>query len=334
VKSKMSYKKAGVDIDKTDKMVRRIKTLCAGTTRPEVLGKIGNFSGFCTVPKKYKEPVLVSSTDGVGTKLIVSLLRNDFSTIGIDLVAMCVNDLITSGAEPLFFLDYYATGKVSPEHFFAVLKGIVRGCKQSNCALVGGEIAEMPDCYANGTYDLAGFSVGINEKSKIITGKNVKKGDVLIGLASSGLHSNGYSLARKVFTKKEISSSDWGKELLKPTRIYVKVISELVRSLEVRSIAHITGGGLYDNLPRVMPRSVAALIDQSAWKIPPLFQEIQKRGTITDSEMFRTFNMGIGMVVIVDTRVVDKALSIVRKNRQKAFIIGEVISGAREVKIA
>lgn len=334
MKGSMSYKKAGVDINKTDRMVSRIKTLCRTTSRPEVLGSIGNFSGFCSIPKKYKHPVLVSSTDGVGTKLIVSMLRDDYSTIGIDLVAMCVNDLITSGAEPLFFLDYYATGRVDPEHFYAVLKGIVRGCKQSHCSLVGGEIAEMPDCYANGKYDLAGFSVGINDKNKIITGKDVKKGDMLIGLASSGLHSNGYSLARKVFTKKEISSSDWGKELLKPTRIYVKAIGELCRAVKVRSIAHITGGGLYDNLPRVMPRSLSAVIDQSAWRIPQIFKEIQKRGHIPDHEMFRTFNMGIGMVVVVDKRAVASALAVLKRNKQKACVIGEVISGDTSVKIA
>jgi phosphoribosylformylglycinamidine cyclo-ligase len=261
------------------------------------------------------------------------MLRNDYTTIGIDLVAMCVNDVITCGAEPLFFLDYYATGKVKPQHFYDVLKGIVRGCKQAHSAVVGGEIAEMPDCYSKNKYDLAGFSVGIVDRNKVITGATVKKGDVAIGLASSGLHSNGYSLARKVFTKNEISNSEWGKKLLTPTRIYVKPIMDLCKSIQIRSIAHITGGGLYDNLPRVLPQSVSIVIDQTSWKVPSIFREIQSRGNIDESEMFRTFNMGIGMVVIIKKKDIDQCFRILRKHRLKAFLIGEIISGKTSVQI-
>lgn len=334
VKKKITYKTAGVDIDKTDSMVKTIKRMCQATERPEVIGKIGNFSGFFGLPnKKYSQPVLVSSTDGVGTKLIVSIARNEFTTIGIDLVAMCVNDLITCGAEPLFFLDYFASGKVKPKHFFDVLKGIVNGCRQSHCSLVGGEIAEMPDCYSDDKYDLAGFAVGVIDRKKIIDGSKVKKGDIAIGLASTGLHSNGYSLARKVFTDSEIKKSEWGKELLKPTRIYVKPILKLCESLKLKSIAHITGGGLYDNVPRVLPKNLSLIIDKKAWKVPSIFNEIQKRTSLPDREMYRTFNMGIGMVVIVAKNDVTNAMKIIKNFRIPAYILGEVISGKNSVEI-
>lgn len=330
---KMTYKQSGVDIEQTNTMVKKIKTMCNSTNRKEVLGKIGNFSGFFSLPKGMKEPVLVGATDGVGTKLMIAQMRKEFTTIGIDLVAMCVNDLITSGAEPLFFLDYYATGKVKQKHFFDVLKGIVTGCKQSNSALIGGEIAEMPDCYTDDKYDLAGFSVGVVDKKKIIDGSRVKKKDVVLGIASSGLHSNGYSLARKLFTKKELAEGVWGKALLRPTTIYVKPIQALLAKVTVKAIAHITGGGLYDNVPRVIPKQYSVVIDKTSWKVPKLFKEMQKRGNIDDFEMYRTFNMGIGMAVVMSEKEVSIAQNILKKFKLNSWVIGDVTTGDKEVVI-
>ncbi|MBU1864303.1 MAG: phosphoribosylformylglycinamidine cyclo-ligase [Candidatus Omnitrophica bacterium] len=335
MKKKLTYKKAGVDVNKTDQIVSKIKTLSRSTNRAEVLGKIGNFSGFFSVPKKgMKNPVLVASTDGVGTKIMIATARNNYSTIGIDLVAMCVNDLITAGAEPLFFLDYYATGKVDSRNFLSILRGIVGGCRQAGCALLGGEIAEMPDCYEKNKYDLAGFTVGIVDKGNIIDGSKVKVGDVVIGIASSGLHSNGYSLARKIFTKQEIKRSKWGKLLLTPTKIYVKPILSLCSKIRVKSIVHITGGGLYDNIPRVIPKRMNVIINKNAWKVPHIFKEIQRRGNVAEKEMFRTFNMGIGMAVVMSKRDCQKAQKILAKERIDSFVIGKVVRGNNKVIIS
>lgn len=329
----MTYKSAGVDVDKTNEMVKKIKGMCKKTERKEVLGKIGNFSGFFSLPSNIKNPVLVGATDGVGTKLMVAIQRKKLDTIGIDLVAMCVNDIICSGAQPLFFLDYFASGKVAPEKFYDVLKGVVKGCKQSNCSLIGGEIAEMPDFYDNKKFDLAGFCTGIVDKKKIVDGTKVKKGDVLIGLASTGLHSNGYSLARKVFSAKEIAEGEEGKLLLKPTKIYVKEILELTKAVKVKSIAHITGGGLYENIPRVIPDSTGVRIDSKAWNLPKIFKIIQEKGNIADKEMYRTFNMGIGMVCIVSKKDVEKSMAILKKMKTKSFVIGSVTDDAQNVVI-
>ena len=331
-KKKLSYKSAGVDIDKTDKMVKKIKTMCATTTRKEVLGGIGGFGGCFEIPKGYKQPVLVSGTDGVGTKLLISEERKEYSTIGIDLVAMSVNDVIVCGAEPLFFLDYYSSGKIDKAQFFDVLKGIVKGCKQSGCSLVGGEMAEMPDCYPKGKYDLAGFCVGVVEKKEIIDGSRVRKGDVLIGIPSSGLHSNGYSLARKAFSKKELRS-EWGKKLLVPTKIYVSAVKALKKNVDLRGISHITGGGLYDNIPRVLPANVGVVIDKESWTRPVIFDEIQKRGNVDEVEMYRTFNMGIGLVVIVPARDVENSLRVLAVEKYAGVVIGEVVSADRSVII-
>lgn len=334
MKKKMTYKQSGVDIEKTNAMVKTIKNVCKKTNRSEVLGKIGSFSGFFSLPqKKYRNPVLVAATDGVGTKLMIAQYRNNFKSIGIDLVAMCVNDIITSGAEPLYFLDYYATGKVNEKHFFDILAGIAKGCKESNCSLIGGEIAEMPDFYTKEKFDLAGFCTGVVDRRKIITGSKVSSGDVVIGLNSSGLHSNGYSLARKLFTKTEISKGQWGKLLLKPTIIYTKAIRMLVEKNVCKSIAHITGGGLIDNIPRVLPKNMDVCIQKNSWKIPKIFNEIQKRGSITEKEMFRTFNMGIGMIVIISKKNVNNVVKILRKNKVEHAIIGTVKLGSNRVLI-
>lgn len=329
----MTYKSSGVDVDKTNKMVKKIKTMCNFTNRKEVLGKIGNFSGFFNLPRNVKNPVLVGATDGVGTKLMVAKLKNKYDTIGIDLVAMCVNDIITSGAEPLFFLDYFASGNVDPDNFFDVLKGVVKGCKQSNCSLIGGEIAEMPDFYDNKKFDLAGFCTGIVDRKKIIDGSKVKKGDIVIGLASSGLHSNGYSLARKIFTSNEIKNTAWGDLLLRPTKIYVKEILELVNKIDVKSIAHITGGGIFENIPRVIPSKLDVIIDKQSWSMPEIFKALQKKGNVADKEMYRTFNMGLGMVVVVDKKSAERTVEILKKMRTRSWIVGEVIPGKNLVTI-
>ena len=306
----MSYKKSGVDVNKTNAMIRNIKYLCGKTKRKEVIGNIGQFSGFFRPDiKSIKDPILVASTDGVGTKLMIAQKRNNYSSIGIDLVAMCVNDIITCGAEPLFFLDYFATGKVKPNHFFSILKGIVTGCKQSHCALIGGEIAEMPRFYNRDKFDIAGFCVGIIDKNKIMDGTNVRVHDVVLGIASSGLHSNGYSLARRLFTSQEIKSSHWGSLLMKPTIIYTKPILHIAKKICIHATAHITGGGLYDNIPRVIPKNKSVVINSKAWNVPRIFNEIKKRGNINEKEMYRTFNMGIGMITIISNKAIPRYIS-------------------------
>ena len=328
----IDYKKAGVDIDRSNRFVKDIAKLVSGTKRPEVIGNIGGFSSFVKIPKKYKDPVLVSSTDGVGTKLMVADYLGKHTTVGIDLVAMCANDLVVTGAEPLFFLDYFATGRLDNKKAKDVIKGIVDGCRQSGCALVGGETAEMPGMYNGGQYDLAGFCVGVVERKRIIDGRGVKIGDKIIGLESSGAHSNGFSLIRKIFSKRELKGKI-GKSVLTPTIIYVRPILKLIQKINVKSMAHITGGGFYDNIPRVLPLGKSALIYKGSWPVPVIFRMIQKKAKIGDKEMYRTFNMGVGMVAVVDKRDVNKAHGIIKKYGLKSWTIGTIIKGKGEVVI-
>lgn len=339
----LTYKQSGVDIEAAEAAIRRIGPLAKSTFRPEVLGEIGAFAGFVKVPAGYREPVLVSSTDGVGSKLKVAFLADRHDTVGIDLVAMGVNDVLVHGAEPLFFLDYLAVGKVVPEKIEAVVRGVAEGCRQAGCSLVGGETAELPDFYAPGEYDLAGFCVGVAERSRIIDGSTVTPGDRLIGLASSGLHSNGYSLARKVvFEFMGLKVSDvlpgLGRTvadvLLTPTRIYVKPVLELLKAVPVRAMAHITGGGLTGNLPRVLPTGRKAVIDHGAWTVPPIFTLIRETGKIAEEEMFRTFNMGIGLVLVVAREQADHCRALLASLGEAAWIIGEVQAGSRGVEYA
>ena len=328
----IDYKRSGVDIDKSNRFIKDITGMVSSSRRKEVIGTIGGFSSLMKIPKKYKEPILVSSTDGVGTKLMIADALNKHTTIGIDLVAMCVNDIIVVGAEPLFFLDYLAIGTLNNKKAKDIITGIVTGCKEAGCSLVGGETAEMPGMYKKDTYDLAGFCVGVAEKKNIIDGKSIKEGDVIIGIASSGLHSNGFSLVRKVFKKNELKGAI-GKTLLKPTIIYVKAIQKLLKNIKIKSMAHITGGGFYDNIPRVLPKGKAALIYKETWPIPGIFKMIQKKAKISDKEMFRTFNMGIGMVLVVNKNDVQKAQEAIKKSGLKSWKIGKVIKGKKEVII-
>jgi phosphoribosylformylglycinamidine cyclo-ligase len=327
----LSYKKAGVNIDQADEFIKRIKPLVKSTSRPEVLGGIGGFSGlFLPRLKGMKNPVLVSSTDGVGTKLLVADVLKKYDTVGIDLVAMSVDDVVVTGAEPLFFLDYIACGKLDRYMLTQVMKGIVRGCREARCALVGGETAELPGLYEKGKWDLAGFCVGLVDKDKIIDGRSSKKGDRVIGLASSGLHSNGYSLARRVFSEKELKGR-WGLELLRPTRIYTRPILAVMNKVRIKAMAHITGGGFYDNIPRVIPDGLGVRIRIGAWPVPAIFREIQQRGRIGQREMFRTFNMGVGMVVVVGARDAERTTALFQSLGQKAWVIGELTAGKHEV---
>jgi phosphoribosylformylglycinamidine cyclo-ligase len=279
-----------------------------------------------------QDPLLVSGTDGVGTKLLVARIAGKHDTIGQDLVAMCVNDIITCGAEPLFFLDYFATGGLKDKVYTAVIKSIARACKDSNCALIGGETAEMPGVYGKGEYDLAGFCVGLVEARKMINGKKVKNGFTVLGLSASGLHSNGFSLVRRVFSPGEIKGK-WGPELLKPTRLYVKSVLSLVKAEIPAALAHITGGGFYENIPRCLPKGLSVIIKQGSWRIPPIFKEVQRRGKIAEPEMYRTFNMGIGMAVITEPKKVKRAVAICKKSGIKAYPIGEVVKGKKGVVI-
>ena len=326
----MTYKKAGVDIDKANVFVKKIKPLVEKTYTKDTLGTIGHFGGFFKANfLGMKEPVLVSSTDGVGTKLLVANIAKKFDTVGIDLVAMCANDVIACGAKPLFFLDYFATGEIKPDVAVDVVKGISFGCREAECALVGGETAEMPGLYKKGDFDLSGFCVGVVNRRDIIDGSSVKVGDRILGLASSGIHSNGYSLVRKIFSKSEMKAK-YKKELLKPTLIYVKPIIELIRNFRVKAIAHITGGGFYDNIPRVLPDGTAASIDKGSWRVPPIFEIIRKRSKLDDEELYRTFNMGIGMIVILDKNEILKAIEKLKRFGVKARDIGEVIKWAKK----
>lgn len=329
----LTYKQAGVNIDEADSFVQKLKPLVRMTERAEVLSSIGGFSGlFAPRLKGMKKPVLVSSTDGVGTKLIIADLLKKYDTIGIDLVAMNVDDVVVVGAEPLFFLDYIACGKLDKNQLLEVVRGIVRGCREANCALIGGETAELPGLYEPGKWDLAGFCVGIVDADKVIDGCHCRAGDKVIGLASSGLHSNGYSLVRRVFSEEEIKSQ-WGKELLKPTKIYTPVILEALKKIKIKAMAHITGGGFYDNIPRVIPEGLQVVIKKGSWLVPSIFQEIQRRGEVAEREMFRTFNMGVGFVVVCSAKEAEAALKLFQKLGQKAWVIGELVRGKRQVII-
>ena len=327
----LSYRDAGVDIDAGNSLVEQIKPIVKNTFRPGVLAGLGGFGALFELPlDRYREPVLVSGTDGVGTKLRLALALQKHDTIGIDLVAMCVNDIIVTGAEPLFFLDYYATGHLDVEVATSVIRGIAEGCRQSGAALTGGETAEMPGIYESGDYDLAGFCVGIVEKSRIIEPGRVRSGDVLIGLASSGPHSNGYSLIRKIL---EVSGADLqqpladttlGEALLQPTRIYVKPLLALHQALDIHAMAHITGGGLPENLPRVLPDNTRAVIDSQSWERPAVFNWLKAQGNVQESEMLRTFNCGVGMVICVAESDAEQALELLRAEGEEAWRLGRI----------
>jgi len=336
----ISYKKSGVNIEAGYEVVRRVKKLARSTYIPGVLGEIGLFGGCFAIDKKN---VLVSGADGVGTKLKLAFLMNKHDTVGLDLVAMNADDVVACGARPLFFLDYIGTHKIDPDLMEQILIGITRGCKLAGCALIGGETAELTDLYAPGEYDLAGFAVGIVERKKIINGSAIRPGDKIIGLASSGLHSNGYTLARKVFLEKAGLSlheqvqglnKSLGEELLTPTRIYSKSILALIKKVKVKGIAHITGGGLPENLGRILPKGCKAAIDRSAFKVPTIFGLLQLYGRISKDEMFKTFNMGIGMAVIVSPKEVNKAISTLEDCGEKVYLIGEVEKGRQGVEIS
>jgi len=338
---RLTYKSAGVDINAGNDFVKTIKPLVRTTFRPEVLGDLGGFGGFFGLDsKKYKEPVLVSGTDGVGTKLKIALEMNRHDTVGIDLVAMSVNDIVVSGAEPLFFLDYLATGKLDSRVSVEILRGIVKGCRLAGCALLGGETAEMPSFYPEGVYDLAGFAVGVVEKSRIIDGSRIKTDDIVIGLASSGLHSNGFSLARKIaFEVAGLKPTDdvkgWnhclGDELLTPTRIYVKPVLGLIQEMDVRGLAHITGGGMTENIPRILPEGLQARIKVGSWPIPTVMEWLGKQGRVSTVELYRVFNMGIGMIVIVEPAHASGAIEALNRVGESAFQIGKIVSGERKV---
>ena len=337
---RVSYKDAGVDIEKGDAFVQAIKPMVESTFRPEVLTKIGGFAGCVSLnPERYKKPILVSSTDGVGTKLKIAFLMNRHDTVGIDLVAMCVNDIVVSGAKPLFFLDYIATSKLDTERATKVISGIVKGCIEAECSLIGGETAEMPGFYKGEEYDLAGFAVGIVENSQVIDGSGVTVGDKLVGVASSGLHSNGFSLVRKLLLDQlkmdlekrvEEIGEVLGEELLRPTRIYVKTVLNLARDFNVVGIAHITGGGITGNLPRVIPKGCKAIVQKGTWDIPPIFSFLKEKGKIPEEEMLGIFNNGIGMVLVVRSRDAEEILVRLRSLGEKAFVIGEVGKSERE----
>jgi phosphoribosylformylglycinamidine cyclo-ligase len=337
---KVSYKDAGVDIEKGDAFVQAIKPMVESTFRPEVLTKIGGFAGcFSLNPERYKKPILVSSTDGVGTKLRVAFLMNRHNTVGIDLVAMCVNDIVVSGAKPLFFLDYIATSKLDAEKATQVISGIVKGCIEAECSLIGGETAEMPGFYKGEEYDLAGFAVGIVENSQVIDGSGVTVGDKLIGIASSGLHSNGFSLVRKLLLDQlkmdlekrvEEIGGVLGEELLRPTRIYAKTVLNLTRDFNIVGIAHITGGGITGNLPRIIPKGCRAIVQKGSWDIPPIFSFLKEKGKISEEEMLGIFNNGIGMVLVVRSKEVDDILTRLHSLGEKAFVIGEVGKSERK----
>jgi len=329
-KPSLTYRDAGVDIDAGNELVNRIKDTAARTRRPEVLGGLGGFGAMVAIPEGYKEPVLVSGTDGVGTKLRLAMQLNRHDSIGIDLVAMCVNDLVVGGAEPLFFLDYYATGKLDVDVAAQVVAGIGEGCQQAGCALVGGETAEMPGMYEGEDYDLAGFCVGVAERSQIIDGSRVQAGDALLALGSSGPHSNGYSLIRKIL---EVSGADLNQPLgdtsladalMAPTRIYVRNLLALIRQLDVRALAHITGGGLPENIPRVLPQGTVAAIDTASWELPPVFRWLQQAGGVASEEMYRTFNCGIGMIVCVPADQKQAALDSLRQMGESVWEVGVI----------
>jgi phosphoribosylformylglycinamidine cyclo-ligase len=325
----LTYREAGVDIDAGDALVEAIKPFAKRTLRPEVLGGVGGFGALCEIPKKYKHPVLVSGTDGVGTKLKLAFALNRHDTIGIDLVAMSVNDILVSGAEPLFFLDYYVCEKLDLRVAKEVIKGIAKGCEQAGCALIGGETAEHPSAFPKDEYDLAGFALGVVEKERIIDGRSIASGDAILGLASSGAHSNGYSLIRRIIGDEPLSS-DLADSLMEPTRIYVKPVLKLLAAVQVKGLAHITGGGLVGNVPRILPAGTRAVIRKSAWPRPDLFKWLQQNGQVAEEEMFRVFNCGIGMVVVVPRENVQRTTMLLEREGELVFDIGEIEKSAGE----
>ncbi|MCG6504385.1 phosphoribosylformylglycinamidine cyclo-ligase [Kingella pumchi] len=327
----LSYRDAGVDIDAGDRLVENIKPFAKRTLRPEVLGGLGGFGALVEIGKNYRNPVLVSGTDGVGTKLKLAFDWDLHDTVGIDLVAMSVNDILVQGAEPLFFLDYFACGKLDVDRATAVIKGIAQGCEQSGCALIGGETAEMPGMYPEGEYDLAGFAVGVVEKERIISGQNIRAGDVLLGLASNGAHSNGYSLIRKIIDRAQPdldAEFDGGKTLrqtvIAPTRLYAKPLLAAMKEFEIKGMAHITGGGISENLPRVLPQNCTAHVDAKSWEMPKLFQWLQKEGNIAAAEMYRTFNCGIGMIVVAAHDKAEVLADFLRQQGETVYRLGEI----------
>jgi len=329
-----TYRDAGVDIQQGDEFVKRIGPLVRSTFRPEVMGDLGGFGGLFRFPSdRYREPILVSGTDGVGTKVKLARMMKCHNTIGIDLVAMCVNDILVSGAEPLFFLDYLATGHLEIDVAEAIVQGIAEGCRQAECALIGGETAEMPSCYPDGEYDLAGFAVGVVERSKMLGKEKIQVGDVVIGVASSGLHSNGYSLARRVLfeeqgwtpeTQVPDLSEQLGEALLRPTTIYVKLVKALLDKSRLHGLAHITGGGITGNLPRILPDNCAAMIDRKNWEASPVFAVIQQAGKIDQEEMFQVFNMGVGLIVVAPSDETSKILATIQNRGMAGWVIGEI----------
>lgn len=340
MEKKLTYRDAGVDIDAGNLSVKLIKDSVKATYRPEVLGDLGGFGGLFAMSTKYKEPVLVSGTDGVGTKLRLAFILDKHDTIGQDAVAMCVNDILVQGAEPLFFLDYLAVGKLEPEQVADVVKGVANACKESGCALIGGETAEMAGFYAEGEYDIAGFAVGAVEKSKIITSEKVKAGDVILGLPSSGVHSNGYSLVRKiVFDVKGFKGDEYidelgktiGDELLTPTRLYPKSCLPLIEKFDIHGMVHVTGGGYYENIPRALPENMGAEIDAASWPVPPIFNLLKEWGNVDWHEMYRTFNMGIGMIIIASAEEAEKIKADLQARNEAVYEIGKVTQGSHEV---
>lgn len=340
-KKGLTYAEAGVDIEAGNKAVQLMRGAVRSTYRPEVLAEIGGFGGFFALDKdRYREPVLVAGTDGVGTKLRVAMLMDCHHTIGIDAVAMCVNDILAQGAEPLFFLDYLAVGKLFPEKVAAIVEGVAEGCRRARCALIGGETAEMPGFYGPDEYDLAGFAVGVVERGKIVDGRGIVPGDRLIGLPSSGLHSNGYSLARKVLldmagfsasTFREELGRTIGEEMLEPTVIYVHAVLPLLNKFQIKGLAHITGGGITENVPRVLPEGTGARIRLGSWPVPPVFDLIRQTGGVAEQEMLRTFNMGIGLVAAVAAEQAEAVMADLSARGEKSYFVGEVVEGGREV---
>jgi len=337
-----TYKDAGVDVEAGYEAVRLMRGHVKKTFRPEVLMDLGGFGGLFALDKnKYNEPVLVSGTDGVGTKLKIAFLMDKHDTVGIDCVAMCVNDIVCSGAEPLFFLDYVAVGKNRPEKVAQIVKGVSEGCIMAGCALVGGETAEMPGFYPDDEYDVAGFAVGIVDKNKIIDGSDIKNGDKLIGIASSGIHSNGYSLVRKLLNPTRENLSEYvqilgntlGEELLKPTKIYVKTILDLIQKFHVKGIAHITGGGFIENIPRMIPQGLRARVFKGTWPVLPVFNMLKEIGNIAETDIYNTFNMGIGMVLAVDSEIAGEVVAYLNRDGQQAYTIGEIVKGEAGVDI-
>jgi len=335
-KQSLSYKDAGVDIDAGNALVENIKGAVKRTTRPEVMGGLGGFGSVCQLPTGYKEPVLVAGTDGVGTKLRLAIDWQKHDTVGIDLVAMCVNDLIVQGAEPLFFLDYYATAKLDVQVASSVVSGIADGCLLAGCALVGGETAEMPGMYHQGDYDIAGFCVGVAEKSRLLDGSKVQAGDQLIALASSGPHSNGYSLIRKVLSvnntdpQQLLNEQSIAEHLLTPTKIYVKSVLALLKSVDVHALSHITGGGFWENIPRVLPTNAQAVINKASWQWPAIFTWLMQQGNITEHEMYRTFNCGVGMILVVPAAQVQQSIELLQQHGENAWHIGSIAERSDE----